>query len=396
MPDTLSRRSTLALIVSGIGYGFVQSIAPAAAGYSKEDLDKLTDEQRQRLSAYREARAIHDKKAGAYWSVVEAKRATRRKKGTAKIPVAAEDYVYEHPPVYQGPPAPKDVFAILAKPPKAPSRPLPVVADFLRNAKEKYGFTPLILPNEEFKRRYAAEARRLKFTKDQIVRVYSLETGGYGEFDMQAGYNPLTKKVKPISTALGYAQLLSANSVGVLGKYGGSFAARLEAMAALTSDAERAGHLRYKARVVRAMSRDARAAGDKWPAHVRFGGTPKGQAMHAMNLDADVGPWMQIQKLDSTREYAVRRGMPVLTGGELEMMNLAGPSRGFEMLTPIAKGASTSNFFDRGGYERNPVVHNKTAGELLTRMNEIMDRNRAKDGARLFDSIFDQLSAKTN
>ncbi len=391
MPITFSRRLTLTLIVSGAGYAFSPSISWTAPAYSKEDLDKLTDEQRQRLSAYQEARAIHDKKAGVYWSAIEGKRTGRKKKNAAKIAIAADDYVYEHPPLYQGPPTPADVFALLAKPPKIPPKQIAVVADLLRSAKEKYGFAPMMLGDEEFKRRYAAEALRLKFTKDQIVRVYSLETGGYGAFDMQAGYNPVTKKVKPISSALGYAQLLNANSVEVLGKYGAGFAARLEAMAALASDAERARHLHAKARVVRAMARDAHAVGDSWPAHVRFGGTPKGQAMHAMNLDADVGPWMQIQKLDSTRAYAVKRGMPVLTGGELEMMNLAGPGRGFEMLTPVAKEASTANFFDRGGYERNPVVHNKTAAQLLTRMNEIMDRNRAKDGARVFDSIFDQL-----
>lgn len=391
MPGTFSRRSTLALIVSGGVYALLPGTIWAAPSYSQEDLSKLTDEQRQRLFAYRAAREAHEKKAGAYWAVVEAKRAGRKKKNAAKIPIVADDYVYEHAPVYQGPPAPTDVLAILAKPSKTPPKTIAVVADLLRNAQEKYGFAPLMLGDEEFKRRYAAEALRLKFTKDQIVRVYSLETGGYGAFDMQAGYNPVTKKVKPISTALGYAQLLSANSVEVLGKYGPGFAARLEAMAALTQDAARSKHLRAKAKVVRAMGRDARAVGDSWPAHVKFGSTPKGQAMHAMNLDADVGPWMQIQKLDSTRDYAVKRGMPVLTGGELEMMNLAGPSRGFEMLTPIAKDASTSNFFDRGGYERNPVVHNKTAAQLLIRMNEIMDKNRAKDGARMFDLIFDQI-----
>lgn len=366
----------------------------AASGYLQEDLDKLTEEQRQRLFAYQGAREAQEKRAKAYWSVVERKRAERKRKNGAKITLAAYDYVNEHPPVYQGPPAPADVLALLRKPPKEPPTKIAVVADLLRSAKEKYGFTPLMLADEDFKRRYAAEALRLRFTKDQIVRVYALETGGYGAFDMQAGYSPITKKVKPISSALGYAQLLSANSVEVLGKYGSGFGARLEAMASLTSDAERSAHLRDKARVVRAMARDARAVSDSWPAHVRFGGSPKGLAMHAMNLDVDVGPWMQIQKLDSTRGYAVTRGMPVLTGGQLEMMNLAGPSRGFEMLTPAAAQAATANFFDRGGYERNPVVHNKTAAELLIKMDEIMDRNRAKDGARVFDMIFDELLAK--
>lgn len=390
MSGFFARRTALSMLL-GVTVSCLLAGFAFSKTYSPEDLAKLTQEQRDRLFAWQAAREAFDKKASAYWRVVEGKRSARRKKAAANIAMTAEDYVIEHPPVYAGPAAPADVLALLRKPSKTPPKRMAVVADFLAQAREKYGFEPLMLPDEEFKRRYAAEALRLRFTKDQIVRVYSLETGGYGAYDMQAGYNPVTKKVKPISSALGYAQLLNANSVEVLGKHGYQFANRLETMAGLAVTPERAAHLRDKARIIRAMARDARAVDDSWSAHVRFGSTPKGLAMHAVNLDGDVGPWMQIQKLDNTRAFAVKRGRPILTGGELEMMNLAGPSRGFEMLTAPAQGASTANFFDRGGYERNPVVHNRTAAQLLTRLDELMDKNRLRDGAKIFDAIFDEL-----
>jgi hypothetical protein len=52
------------------------------------------------------------------------------------------------------------------------------------------------------------------------VRIYALETGGQGTYDMQSGFNPITKTGRPISSALGYAQLLHANSTSELVKHG--------------------------------------------------------------------------------------------------------------------------------------------------------------------------------
>jgi hypothetical protein len=376
------------IIAAFVFLAFTVAGGASAKPYSEEDLAKLTSEQKQRLFDYLDARAAHAAIADRYWAIVEAKRKARRKKDMSEL--TREDFVFEHPPVYKGPPSPDDVFRILAKPKPKPEPP-PVVADFLSSAKRIYGFIPLAIPDAEFKRRYAREALRLGMTKDQIVRVYSLETGGYGTYDMQAGFNPKTGKTTPISTALGYAQLLAANSVEVLAKHGTAFAARLEAMAKLPQEAGRAAVLREKADIVRRMSRDARAVPYSWSSHVRFANTPKGMAIHAMNLDGDVGPWMQIIKLRAIVDYAAKNGKTNLTGGQLEMMNLAGPASGFEMLLPVARDAVTANFFQRGGYERNPVVHNRTASELLKKIDEIMDRNRLKDGARQFDAIFDAL-----
>ena len=107
---------------------------------------------------------------------------------------------------------------------------MPGVADYLASAKRHYNFTPERISESEYKRRYALEALSYGLSKDQVVRVFALETGGNGTADMQAGIHPITKKGRPISSALGYAQLLAANSVNVMAKHGPKFVARLERM----------------------------------------------------------------------------------------------------------------------------------------------------------------------
>ena len=64
-------------------------------------------------------------------------------------------------------------------------------------------------------------------SKEQVVRVYALETGGHGTYDMQAGIHPIKKTGRAISSALGYAQLLNANSVNELARSGATFIAQL-------------------------------------------------------------------------------------------------------------------------------------------------------------------------
>ena len=62
-------------------------------------------------------------------------------------------------------------------------------------------------------------------------------------------------------------------------------------------------------------------------------------------------------------------GRAKLSGAELELMNLAGPRTGLEMMTPVGSRMPTPNFFSEGGYSRNPVVHNKTGAELLATLD---------------------------
>src|SRR5919198_2570024 len=157
-------------------------ILPAQGRASDSDiLARLDSEQRRNYEAYRTARLMFDNELERYWSEVDAKRAERRRKRRAGEPFARHDYVLEQPPNYAGPPLRPDISRIIAaaKPPER-EPPLPTISDFLRNAKEHFGFVPQTVGEREFKRRYAEEAIALGLTKEQVVRIYALETGGRG------------------------------------------------------------------------------------------------------------------------------------------------------------------------------------------------------------------------
>ncbi|MDW3553609.1 hypothetical protein NQ331_25855, partial [Escherichia coli] len=91
----------------------------------------------------------------------------------------------------------------------------PVAADLVRAAAEHFQFAPQRPTSEvEFKRAYARYARAAGLTPEQAVRVYSFETGGTGNYDVQAGIEHGGKRA--ISTAMGYNQLLTTNTVELL------------------------------------------------------------------------------------------------------------------------------------------------------------------------------------
>jgi hypothetical protein len=375
------------------------SLCPQAARpqeIAKELAAKLTPEQRKIYLDYRAARDGHEKRHKAYWSRVEAKRDARRAKRLLGQAYDADDYVAQQPPKYAGPELPADVARIVTevKPP-VPAPPLPTVSDFLVHAKALYGFVPTPTSEQDFKRKYAQEALAVGLSKDQVVRIYALETGGQGTYDMQAGFNPLSKQGRAISSALGYAQLLHANSVGELVKHGEGFARRLLAMArAPGTPPERVEALKAKATILRRMLKAARTVPNEWGAHVKYAGTPPGLGIHALNLDADVGPWLQVLKLKALKDEAGESGRENLAGSEIELMNLAGPRTGLEMMTPVGRNMPTANFFSEGGYYRNTIVREKTAAELLSALNDRMEVNVKKPGAVEFAQIFDEVARR--
>jgi hypothetical protein len=366
-----------------------EEVTPAIA-------ERLTPEQLQIYEQYRKARGAFDRQHQAYWRAVDAKREARKARRMLGQAYTAEDYIAEQPPKYRGPELPTDIAKIVTevRPPE-PERPLPNVADFLESAKAEFGFVPTPTTEHEFKRRYAKEALAVGLSKDQVVRIYALETGGQGTYDMQSGINPITKQGKPISSALGYAQLLHANSTSEFVKYGEMWAKRLLAMAAVPgTPPERATALRTKAATLRRMLRAARSVPNEWSSHVAFGGTAKGQAIHTLNLDADVGPWLQVLKLRGLKDDAEKAGRTQLAGAEIELMNLAGPRTGLEMLTPVGQTMPTSNFFSQAAYYRNTIVREKTAIELLRALEGRMEVNIKKPGAVEFAQIFDEVGRK--
>lgn len=368
---------------------------PAEAEIVAELMERLDPAQRAELVAYRRAQAEFEDRAAAFWSGVEEKRAVRRAKRKMGAAIEAGDYAAGFPPEYTGPKLAPQISRLWDElKQKAPPRPIWSVADVLAAAGDRYNFAPEPVDEREFKRRYATEALQQGLSKDQVVRVYALETGGQGTYDMQAGINPITRQGKPISTALGYAQLLHANSVNELVKHGAGFIARLERMARSRGIAPaRKAALEAKAGVLRRMLANARKVPNEWADHIRYANTPDGLAVHALNLDADVGPWLQVLKLDGLRQTASRNGRASLTGAELELMNLAGPMTGLEMMQPVAHAASTVNFFSRRGYEVNSVVRKRTAAELLAELDRRMVVNMQRPGAKEFAAIFDEVIA---
>jgi hypothetical protein len=369
--------------------------SPKAQQIGADLASRLTGPQQRAYVNYLRARARYNRESTAYWSTVDELKDLRRRKRAAGQPFTPADYVAVQPPKYSGPPMPADVARIIAaRRPSEPPETMPVVADFLANARKHFGFIPSPTSEAVFKRRYAEESLEYGLTKDQVIRVYALETGGRGTFDMQAGFDPETKKGRPISSALGYAQLLGANSVNELVKNGETIIDRLDRLAAAHGNsAARSRELKAKSRAVRRMFKAARSVPNVWSSHVAFSRTPKGLGIHALNLDSDIGPWLQTIKLKGVRDYAEKAGRFNLSGAEIELMNLAGPQTGLDMMEPVGRNVPTSNFFAEAAYNRNPIVKDKTSAELLAALESRMDQNMKKNGSVEFAKIFDMVRA---
>jgi hypothetical protein len=349
-------------------------------------------EYRRKLKEYEQARAAFEEEARAYWSAVSEKRKGRNAKRRERQTIALDDYVLTQPPVYSGPKRPVSPEPEEEKPPRE-RKPIPVVADFLKAAADHFQFVPQRPSSEvEFKRAYARYALASGLTREQAVRVYSFETGGTGNHDMQSGLSASRPGSRAISTAIGYNQLLTTNSVELMAEQGHEFIRELTAKAATLSGAPRKA-MDHKLAVLKKMVAFSRTVPDTWSEHEKLANTPQGWAVHAMVLDIDVGPMLQTHKLLTSVIFARAKGYNrPLTAAELEMMNLTGDGTGLDMVTmpqAMRERVPTSNFFQRGGYERNPVaIRHNTVAKLLAVTDERMDFNSAKPGAKELAGAF--------
>jgi hypothetical protein len=348
-------------------------------------------EYRRALEKYNEIHGAYVASASAYWSSITDRRKARFAKRARGEPLVIDDYALTQPPVYTGPPKPVDPSAPKEETPPPP--PVPVVADFLDAAMQEYKFAPRRPQNEiEFKRAYAQVAAAAGLTKEQAVRIYGFEASGNGGYDVQAGLEYNRPGARAITTALGYNQLLSTNSVELMSESGGKFLAALETEARGLPEGQKAALERTTA-VVRAMITFARSVPDDWGQHEALGSTPKGLAIHAMNLDIDVGPLLQTQKLLDSIVFARKKGYGrALTAAELEMMNLTGDGNGFDMVLMPPDWRSqvpTANFFQRSGYSHNPVAQrNNVVATLIAATNSVMDAETKKQGAKDLAGLF--------
>jgi hypothetical protein len=349
-------------------------------------------EYRRKLREYEQARAAFEEAAGAYWSAISERRKGRNAKRRERQTIALDDYVLTQPPVYSGPKRPVNPEPEEEKPPRE-RKPIPVVADFLKAAADNFQFVPQRPSSEvEFKRAYARYALAAGLTREQAVRVYSFETGGTGNHDMQSGLSASRPGSRAISTAIGYNQLLTTNSVELLAEQGQEFIKELTARAATLSGAPRKA-MDQKLAVLKKMVAFTRTVPDTWSDHEKLANTPQGWAVHAMVLDIDVGPMLQTHKLLTSVIFARAKGYNrPLSAAELEMMNLTGDGTGLDMVTmpqAMREQVPTSNFFQRGGYERNPVaIRHNTVAKLLAVTDERMDFNSGKPGAKELAGAF--------
>src|SRR5215510_4491488 len=318
-----------------------------------------TADYQARLAQYQAARSAYDAEATAYWDAIGGKRRERNAKRRDHMPIGVEDYVLTQPPIYTGPPRPVDPQAPAPPPPERPE--IPVVADFLKNAAEQFGFVPDRPASDfDFKRAYARAALAGGLTREQIVGIYVFETGGNGTYDSQAGLVPYRPGARAISPAVGYNQLLSTNTVSLLAEDGNRYLAALRQKAkGLMGPAKLT--MERKIDGLKRMIAYSRTVPNRWSEHDRLAKTtPGGFGIHAGVLDLDLGPILQVQKLTNSVRFARAKGYaPPLTAAELELMNLTGDGNGFDMVTmPQALRARvpTANFFQREGYERNPVA----------------------------------------
>jgi hypothetical protein len=351
-----------------------------------------TADYQARLAQYQAARSAYDAEATGYWDAIGEKRRARNAKRQDHLPIGLDDYVLTQPPIYTGPPRPVDPNA--PAPPPAERPEIPVVADFLKNAAEQFGFVPDRPASDfDFKRAYAKAALAAGLTREQIVGVYAFETGGNGTYDSQAGLVPYRPGARAISPAVGYNQLLSTNTVSLLAEDGNRYLQALRQKAkGLSGPAKLA--MERKIEGLKRMIAYSRSVPNRWSEHDRLAKTTLGGfGIHAAVLDLDLGPMLQVQKLTNSVRFARAKGYNApLTAAELELMNLTGDGNGFDMVTmPQALRARvpTSNFFQPEGYERNPVARRTgVVANLVADIEAKMNRGAQAQGAREMAAAF--------
>ncbi len=346
------------------------------------------------LAQYLRARRAFEEEAAGYWTSIAEKRRARNAKRRNNEPIGLDDYVLNQPPIYKGPPRPLDPTAPDPDPTEPRKPDIPVVADFLKAAVEQFGFVPQ-RPDSEiaFKQAYAKTAAAAGLTRDQVVRIYAFETGGNGTYDVQAGLTHPRPGARAISPAMGYNQLLSTNSVSLMAVHGDQFIKVLRQKAEeLAGDPKKV--MLQKIETVRRMIAFSRTVPNEWSAHDSLAkNTPGGLGIHAAILDRDIGPLLQTQKLLNSVLFARNRGHKApLSAAELEMMNLTGDGNGFDIVTmpqALRQRVPTANFFQQGGYERNPIARRTgVVAALFAAIEAKMDQASQLPGARDLATAF--------
>jgi hypothetical protein len=372
---------------------------PAGTETERPAAKKPAKPAKAKIDEYLAAKTAFEKKLDAYWDDIAAKRRARMTKRRAKQEIVLEDYVLTQPPVYDGPSRPAGMPAPRREPKDVRLPPIPRAAEFIRAAKEHFQFVPQRPDSElDFKRAYAETALAAGLTAEQAVRIYGFETGGNGTYDVQAGLTHPRKGSKPISPAIGYNQLLSTNTIGLLAAKGDDFVKALAERARALEGEERTA-MERKTEALKRMIAHSRSVPYSWAEHDKMAKfSAKGYALHAAIFDRDVGPLLQTQKLLDSVLFARRNGRSEpLTAAELELMNFTGDGSGFDMVTmphAFRDKVPTANFFQPRGYSRNPIARRTgTVAGLIASIEAKMDRAAQLAGAQEMATAFGEVAA---
>jgi len=177
---------------------------------------------------YRKIRGLFDKRLQAYWRAVDAKREARKARRLLGQDYTADDYVRRASAEVSGPRTAarhrQDRDRGQTDRARAPASHLGRLPGQLEGAVMA---SSRPTTEKEFKRKYAQEALAVGLSNGPGGGIYALETGGQGTYEHAIGINPVTRQGRPISSALGYAQLLNANSTSELVKHGDKWVKRL-------------------------------------------------------------------------------------------------------------------------------------------------------------------------
>jgi hypothetical protein len=132
----------------------------------------------------------------------------------------------------------------------------------------------------------------------------------------------------------------------------------------------------------------------EWRTQQAYAKTTAGMGIHALNIDGDIGPMLQATKLKTLKDTAEKYGQSTLTGAELELMNLAGPMTGLEMMQQPGASAPTANFFSRHAYYVNKMVTGLTAAGLQDELDHRMSQAITTPGSQEFAAAFDSVSER--
>lgn len=265
------------------------------------------------------------------------------------------EYTNEFPPVYPGMDKPRPLYQSSELMPRAGKQPsindiLSASKDLNRIAfrdKKQPDFAVREVDENTFKLRYAQESVRVgqQFNLDKsnvqnmVQRIYAFEDGGWGthqtlsnmpQFLADESKKEQRRNFHPTSSAIGYNQLLISTTANDILGSGHKIASRLEELAA--EDPARAKELQSKANLMRSLQ--------------ELPGTPSKKlthAMHALNLDGDIGPVIQSQELANLLKFAKDRDFQTLLK-ERSNVTLANAGR-YDALSPESKKAAVDELF---------------------------------------------------